>query len=127
MKQPDGDRIRRAIDAAELGTTGRIAVRVVSGKTADALEDAREHFTHAGLHEHEHRNGVIFFIAPKARRFAVYGDKAIHDRVGEAFWSDLVGEMQPYFAAGRVTDGLVLGITRVGEQLRLHFAAQVHA
>jgi uncharacterized membrane protein len=122
VKLPDGDRIREAIDAAERGTTGRIGVRVVAGKSKDALEDARRHFLHARLHEHEHRNGVVFFVAPAARRFAVFGDKAIHDRVGDAFWRNLVDEMQPYFARGKMTEGLVLGIARVGKELQLHFA-----
>lgn len=120
--QPDGDRIRKAIDAAENGTTGRIGVRIVSGKTGDALEDARRHFMEAHLHHHEHRNGVVFFIAPKARRFAVVGDHEIHAHVGDAFWNKLVEDMKPYFAKGEMTEGLVLGIARVGEQLRLHFA-----
>ena len=121
MKAPDGQRIRKAIDAAEQGTTGRIGVRIVPGATADALEDARKHFMHARMHEHEHRNGVIFFVAPKARKFAVFGDRAIHDHVGDAFWSKLVEDMTPFFAGGDMTEGLLLGIARVGEQLRLHF------
>lgn len=121
MKAPDGERIRKAIDAAESGTTGRIGVRFAAGGSADALEDARKHFEQARMHEHEHRNAVIFFIAPKARKFAVFGDQAIHERVGDAFWSKLIDDMTPQFATGNVTEGLLLGIARVGEQLRLHF------
>ncbi|HKU67522.1 MAG TPA: TPM domain-containing protein [Candidatus Baltobacteraceae bacterium] len=127
MKRLDGDRIRTAIDAAERGTTGRIGVRIVSGGSADALEDARKHFAQARLHEHAHRNGVVFFVAPKARRFAVFGDEAIHDRVGEAFWTQLVHDMTPYFRSGEMTEGLVFGITRVGAQLHEHFADGVPA
>lgn len=127
MRALEGDRIRTAIDAAERGTTGRIGVRVVGGKTADALEDARRHFALANLHQHEHRNGVVFFVAPKARRFAVFGDQEIHAHVGEAFWQRLVDDMKPYFASGDMTEGLVLGIARVGEQLRLHFPSVPHA
>jgi uncharacterized membrane protein len=118
---PDGKRIREAIDAAENGTSGRIGVRIVPDKTADALEEARRHFVHANLHEHEPRNGVIFFVAPKVRKFAVFGDAAMHERVGDTFWRSLVGDMQQYFTSGNMTEGLVLGIARVGEQLRLHF------
>lgn len=121
MKMPDGDRLRSAIDSAEQGTSGRIGVRVVPTKTADALKEARRHFARARLHEHKSRNGVIFLVAPKARRFAVFGDQAIHERVGEAFWRSLVDDMQPYFKTGEITEALVLGIARVGEQLRLHF------
>ncbi|HET9095232.1 MAG TPA: TPM domain-containing protein [Candidatus Baltobacteraceae bacterium] len=127
MRAPDGERIRKAIDAAEHGTTGRVGVRIVAGRTADALEDARRHFANANLHEHEHRNGVVFFVAPKARRFAVFGDKEIHAHVGDAFWQRLVDDIQPYFAKGELTEGLLLGIARVGEQLRLHFPSRPQA
>ncbi len=125
MKPPDGARIRKAIDAAEHGTTGRIGVRIVPHGSADALEDARRHFAAAHMHEHRHRNAVVFFVAPKARRFSVFGDEAIHDRVGEKFWTRLVDEMQPYFAKGDPTAALELGIARVGDQLRAHFPAKV--
>ncbi len=116
MRSPDGARIRRAIDAAEKGTTGRIGVRIAAGKSADALEDARRHFFNARLHEHEHRNAVIFFVAPSARRFAVFGGEAMHDRVGDAFWRELVARMEPYFASNDVTHALEFGIAQVGEQ-----------
>jgi uncharacterized membrane protein len=35
--------------------------------------------------------------------------------------------MQPYFARGEMTQGLVHAIERVGEKLREHFSAQVLA
>lgn len=121
MKPLAGERIREAIDAAERGTTGRIGVRVVSGRSANALDDARKHFAHARLHEHPHHNAVVFFVAPNARRFAVFGDEAIHERVGEAFWNELVAQMQPHFERADVTGALLHGIARVGEKLREHF------
>jgi uncharacterized membrane protein len=124
VRKPDSDRIRKAIDAAERGTTGRIAVRITPDRSADALEDAQRHFMHARMHEHEHRNSVIFFVAPNVKKFAVFGDKAIHDHVGEAFWKQLVEEMTPYFAGDNMTEGLALGIARVGEQLRKYFPAR---
>jgi uncharacterized membrane protein len=121
VKEIDGNRIRAAIDAAEAGTTGRIAVRVVPHDTPDALQSAREHLQQADLHRHPHRNAVIFLVAPKSRRFAVYGDDAIHKRVGEAFWEDLVSGMTPHFKQGDMTGALVHGIKRVGDQLHAHF------
>ncbi len=121
MKGIDGERVRRAIDAAEQGTSGRIGVRVTHERIHDAFEHARSEFHHAHLHEHPDANAVIFLIAPKTRRFAVYGGDAIHQRVGDAFWLRLVDEMQPYFRSGNLTEGIVCGINRVGEQLRAHF------
>lgn len=127
MKAVDGERVRRAIDAAEAGTTGRIGVRVTAERVPDALESARTHFHHAHLHERPDANGVIFLVAPRARKFAVYGGQAIHERLGEAFWRQLVSDMKPYFISGHPTDGLIFGIERVGKQLRAHFPNEVRA
>lgn len=121
MSAVDGARIRAAIDAAEAGSTGRIAVRIIPQKTENALETAERELGRAGLHKHQHRNAIIFLVAPKSRKFAVYGDKAIHERVGATFWRDVVDEMTPYFAREEMTGGLIAGIERAGEQLRAHF------
>lgn len=124
MRALDGDRIRKAIAAAEQGTSGRIGVRVSGKHVPDALESARSHFHHAGLHEQLAANAVIFLIAPRSRKFAVFGGEGIHARVGDAFWRALIDEMQPYFVNGHPTEGIEIGIERVGEQLRAHFPTQ---
>jgi uncharacterized membrane protein len=123
----DGERIRSAIHAAETGTSGRIGVRVSGKHVPDALERARADFRRARLHEHPDANGVLFLVAPKSRKFAVYGGEAIHARLGDAFWKSLVDGMTPYFVQGHPTDGLVFGIARVGEALRSHFPSLVKA
>jgi uncharacterized membrane protein len=117
----DRERVRAAIDGAERETTGRVAVHVMHRETPDALESAREHLHRAELHKHPHRNAIIFLVAPKSRRFAVYGDEAIHKVVGESFWQDVVAEMTPYFKSGDMTAALERGIARAGEQLKRHF------
>jgi uncharacterized membrane protein len=121
VKSIDGKRIKREIIAAETGTTGRVGVRVIPDLAADTLEAARKHFREAGLDQHPDRNAVIFLVAPKARSFAVYGGEAIHERTGANFWSQLVADMEPYFARDNATEALTLGITRVGNELRRYF------
>lgn len=125
MKRIDGDRIRVAIRGAEEGTSGRIGVHVTYRHTADALEHARKNFKSVGLHQHPDANAVLFVVAPKSRKFAVYGGDAIHARLGDEFWKQLVAGMAPYFAGGDPTAGLIFGIDRVGEQLRAHFPSAV--
>ena len=121
MKLVDGDRLRRAIRDAEQGTSGRIVVRVTDHAVTDSLGHAREAFATARLHQHADRNAVLFLVSPKGRTFAVYGGEAVHDSLGEPFWKALVAEMQPYFAQGEVTEALVHGIRRVGDELRSRF------
>jgi uncharacterized membrane protein len=120
----DPRRIRQEIEAAEVGTTGRIGVRVVPEAASDALEIARKCFHDAGMHQLPDQNAVIFLIAPSVRKFAVYGGGAVHERLPATFWSQLVLDMQRYFANDRPDDALALGIGRIGEELRYHFPAR---
>jgi uncharacterized membrane protein len=115
------DAIARAIADAEAGTSGRIAVRVIREASVDAFERARLEFDRIGLGRHEHANAALILVAPRARRFAVIGDRALHERVGDAFWSEIVAETQPYFARGDVFDGIVCAVGRLGQALHMHF------
>ncbi len=121
MEPLDEDRITKAIVAQESGTSGRIAVRVVPHVPSDPVAEAHAQLHAAGLHDLDDRNAIVFLVAPKARRFAVYGDRSIHKRVGAAFWSDVVAEMTPFFKEGDPTAGLLRGIERAGSALRKHF------
>ncbi|MBV9263552.1 MAG: TPM domain-containing protein [Candidatus Eremiobacteraeota bacterium] len=121
MTRHDRARISRALEQAESGTSGRIAVRIVPDRSVDAMERARREFLKVGLHRHDESNAALILVAPKARQFAVIGDSALHERVGDAFWKDVVRESQPYFARGDVVDGVVFAIGRIGVALHGHF------
>jgi uncharacterized membrane protein len=106
--------VAHAIAEAEQGTTGRIVVRVIPDAAVDAFE-------RAGLHRHHGANGVLVLVAPKARRFAIVGDRALHERVGDAFWAAVVAESQRFFTRGAIVEGVTHAVGRVGEALREHF------
>ncbi len=114
--------ISAAIASAEDGTTGRIAVREIPDRSVDAFERAKREFGRIGLQRHEHANAALILVAPQARRFAIIGDRALHERVGDAFWNDLVNESQPFFARGDTTAGILFAVARLGEVLHAHFA-----
>ena len=121
MTGAEHQRITEAIAKAEAGTTGKVAIRIVPEADADALARAKAEFMKAGLHRHEARNVALILVAPKARSFAIVGDQAFHESVGDAFWQNLVAEAQPYFARGQITDGIIFATDRLGETLRSHF------
>lgn len=114
--------VQAALERAQAGTNARVAVRFVPDEGVDAFERAKTEFEKAGLHQHEHRNAALFLVAPKARRFAVIGDRALHERVGDDFWNRTVSAMQPHFAHGDLVGGLVAGLDCLGGALREHFA-----
>ncbi len=122
MTRAERDGIARAIAAAEDGTTGQIAVRIVPDASVDALRRAAWEFRRIGLHRRDEANAALVLVAPKARSFAVIGDRALHERVGDAFWNDVVEQSRPYFARGDVADGIAYAVGRIGEALRSHFA-----
>ena len=114
-------RIQAAIREAEAGTTGHIAVRVIPDREVDAFARAKEEFEHAALHNEPHRNASLILIAPVARKFAVLGDREMHDRVGDAFWAAVVTEMRPFFAKNDLRGGILHAIERIGRELHTYF------
>ena len=44
------------------------------------------------------------------------GDRALHARVGDEFWNDVVETSRPYFARGETLQGIVHAVGRVGRR-----------
>jgi uncharacterized membrane protein len=127
LSAAEQDRLRDAIAAAEMRTSGEIRLHLeleVPAKPpigGDAYLRAREVFAALGMHETEARNGVLIYLATRSRKFAVLGDEELHRRVGEAFWNDVRDLLAGRFREDRFVDGLCEGVALVGEKLRAHF------
>ncbi len=117
----DRDRITAAIREAELKTSGEIVVHMVERTAHMPIVEARKAFEKIGMTRTRERNGVLFFVAVRDRKLAVIGDKGIHQHVAAEFWADVVKTVEGRFADGRFGDGLVEGITEVGDELSRHF------
>lgn len=121
MPKIDHERLLAAIRSAEAKTTGEIRVLVARHRAPEPIPAAQHYFDKLGMAASAHRNGVLIFFAPQSRRFAVIGDKAVHEKCGDAFWAEVARAMEQYFRAGKFTDGLVHGVDRAGELLARHF------
>jgi uncharacterized membrane protein len=117
----DHDRVVAAIAAAELLTSGEIRVTIARHAVENPVAAAQAYFNKMGMAKSPHRNGILIFVAPESRKFAVIGDSAVHEKCGDAFWSGLTEAMGGHFRAGDFTAGLVHGIERAGEVLARHF------
>jgi uncharacterized membrane protein len=117
----DQARVVAAISAAELKTSGEIRVLLARSKAADPVAAAQRHFERLGMTQTKERNGVLIFLAPRSHTFAVLGDTAIHEKCGDAFWTELAAAMTEHFKRGDFTAGLEHGITRAGALLAGHF------
>ena len=118
------DDIKQAIMNAELDTSGEIRVHIDSKCKGDVMDRAFEVFRKLKIHETGLRNGVLFYLAVKNRKFAIIGDKGINEVVPEDFWEVLKSDMLDAFREGKFTDGLIDGITRTGIHLKEHFPYQ---
>jgi len=115
------DRIKAAISEAERVTSGEIRVSVSPffwGRVRVVAERAFERLKMTGTKD---RNGILFFVVPSRRRFAVLGDVGIHARVGQEFWDDVAAVLSAEFKKGRFQEGLLRGIALAGEKLAAHF------
>jgi uncharacterized membrane protein len=123
----DLDRVEAAIRAAERGTTGEI--RVVLARFhlwGDIRRAAETTFARLGMHRTRRRNGVLLYLAPRRRKFAVIGDAGIHERVTDTFWSGISKKLEAELHAGDLTAGLEHAIATIGERLAEHFPPDPH-
>ena len=122
LSKLEHDRIVAAIRDAESKTSGQIRVFIQRGKLeVDPLIAAQRKFHRLGMHKTPERNAVLIFVAPRAHKFAVVGDKAIHEKCGESFWQRLVDGMREHFRNEKFTDAVVDAIEEVGRALVAHF------
>ena len=122
LSRLDHARIVGAIKEGEAKTSGQIRVYVQRGKLeGDPVIAAREKFHKLGVQATSERNGVLIFVAPRARKFAVIGDEGVHQKCGDQFWQQLVERMRVHFQNENFTDALVEAIEEAGKLLARYF------
>lgn len=115
------DRIVAAIRDAEHQTTGKIHVTISHQQVDDPVAAAQAEFLRLGMNQSTERNGVLIFVAPRAHKFAVIGDEAVHAKCGDEFWRQLADAMTDYFRKSEFTPGIIHGVQKAGELLAQHF------
>lgn len=115
--EKDQQAIKNAIFQAEKGTSGEIRVHIEDTFSGDVLDQAAFIFKQLKMHETEQRNGVLFYLAIRNRKFAIIGDAGINSKVPEGFWDHIREIMTEHFRNNRFTEGLVEGIKLAGEKL----------
>lgn len=113
-----------AIEEAELNTSGEIRVHIDLTCKGDVLDQAAKTFALLKMHKTKLRNGVLFYLSIQDRKFAILGDAGINSQVPENFWETTKQAMLDKFKENNLTDGLIVGITMAGEQLKKYFPYQ---
>ncbi|HCI56467.1 MAG TPA: TPM domain-containing protein [Bacteroidales bacterium] len=113
--------ILEAIKEAEKNTSGEIRVHIETRCKEDVLDRAAWIFRKLGMDKTRERNGVLFYLAVKDRKFAIIGDAGINSKVPEGFWNQIKEIMEKNFKEGHFAEGLSEGIKLAGEKLKEYF------
>jgi uncharacterized membrane protein len=114
--------IVQTIRDAESNTSGKVRVFIQRGELkGDPLPAAQRRFHRLGLHKNAKHNAVLIFVAPRAHKFAIVGDEAIHQKCGDELWQRLVERMREHFRNEKFTPALIEAIHEIGEVLAAHF------
>jgi uncharacterized membrane protein len=117
----EADQIVGAIRDAESKMCGEIRVFISRKEPADAVVAAQRRFEKLGMTKTKERNGVLIYVAPRVRKFAIIGDLAIHEKCGDGFWKEVAHEMTSHFRNGAFTQGIIHAIHRAGGLMAKHF------
>jgi len=110
-----------AIRKAELQTSGEIRVHFDSSKVDMPLEKAKTVFAKLKMHQTDLRNGILFYVNLKEKKFAVWGDEGIDKRVPENFWNEIKETAIQHFKTEQIIEGLEKCILMCGDQLKQYF------
>lgn len=117
----DLEDISKAIGTFESQTSGEIVISFNTTSHNQPYKTARRIFEKAKLYQTKKRNATLIVLFLTEKKFAVYGDAGIHDKVPEDFWEKTVAEMKTDFAEGRMREGLLHGINELGKNLAKYF------
>lgn len=121
FSKEEKEEIKKAIQTAELNTSGEVRVHIESKCTENELDRAAFWFSELKMHKTEQRNGVLFYMALDDHKFAIIGDIGINAKVGSTFWDETKELMLGFFKEGKIASGLSIGIIQAGLQLKQHF------
>lgn len=124
ISKADQTLIVKAIESAELNTSGEIRVHIESACKGDPVERAVYIFNKIKMFQTKERNGVLIYLAVNSRKYAIIGDTGINAKVPANFWDDVKLKMLSYFASGDIVPGLTLAICMAGDKLKEFFPYQ---
>ena len=67
------------------------------------------------------RTGILIYLSMREHRAEIVADAAITSKVSPEVWGEAMAAMLPEIKAGRIADGMIAAIERVGAVLAEHF------
>ncbi len=113
--------IVNAILEAERDTSGEIRVHIESTSAQDHFSRAQDVFHQLKMDNTKDANGVLLYVAVHDHKFVILGDKGIDHVVPADFWNSTRDIIQRHFKNGDFKKGIVEGILKAGQELKVHF------
>jgi uncharacterized membrane protein len=121
FSKDEENRIVQTIQDAERLTSGEIRVHLERDYKDSILDAASRTFVKLRMDRTKDRNGVLIFIAPERRDFAILGDRGINAAVPPDFWESVKNVMQKNFRQAMFAEGVCQGVKMAGEKLQAFF------
>ena len=87
----------------------------------NALDRAQELFYGLKMNQTDEHNAALVYVAIKDRQVAVFGDEGIHQKVGAAYWDNVVKEMLANFNSDNYAKAIADAVIQIGNALQTHF------
>ena len=112
------------ISKAELLTSGEIRLHLEEKCQIDTEARALEVFYSLNMGNTKLKNAVLLYISYGDQKFAICGDKGIHENVSNRFWKSLRNGLKRSFEKKDFFNGISVTIMECGRQLRTYFPYQ---
>lgn len=110
-----------AIRNAELHTSGEICVHLDDRCDGNPYNRAIKVFMHLNMDKKPFRNAVLIYVAVKDKKCSVIGDVALHEKVGNDYWKNIIHTLSANFKNGQYEQGIIHAITTIGATLAFYF------
>lgn len=115
------------IEAAESLSRAELRVHYTrKDQVEDIFQLALQQFQKLEMHKTEERNGVLIFLAPKAKQLAIVGDEGIHQHVGQEFWEHTHAACIQEIQRNGLAKGIILGLELIGKEMAKYFPIGEH-
>ena len=90
-------------------------------KHSRASRLAKAQFYVQAVHTTSERSGVLLFVSLAERYVEIVADRGIHEKLGDAFWQNVVRNFVQQVRDGQVVDGFVAAVKACGEGMAKHY------
>jgi uncharacterized membrane protein len=117
-------KIIAAIRQAESVSSAEIRVHVERRSLQNPIKRGIAVFHKLKMDQTKLRNGVLLYLSVKNHKFAVLGDKGIHEGVPADFWDKLAADVTSFLQNDSLVDGICASISLLGTALSQYFPRQ---